>query len=72
MLLFLIAINAACDSAQRTAYQGACSERASRQCADPEASTGSDGTAGQGSLLRAGHVCAGGNAQKKQYDEGEK
>jgi hypothetical protein len=69
---FLIPVNAACDAAQRAAYQGACSEGASRQGADSKACTGSDGTAGQGSLLRAGHVCAGGSAQKHQYHEREK
>ena len=46
MLLFLIAVNAACDSAQRTADQGARSKRATRQGADPKTRTGSDGAAG--------------------------
>jgi len=71
-ILFLIAVNAACDTAQRAAYQGACSEGASSQGADPKARAGSDGASGQGSLLRAGHVRTGGSAQKHQYHEGEK
>jgi hypothetical protein len=68
-ILFLIAVNAACDTAQRAAYQGASSKGASGQGADAKACAGSDGTAGQGSLLRAGHVRTGGSAQKHQYHE---